>query len=130
MLKHLTPYIRFALMAGALTALVIANSREQGFREKLLDYIDDNALTEETKLRVVRTHRFFLILTNGLTTFPTARETGMIISSLRAIKTVDGEEKPVSLYECDDVRINTYGSLNLDLNYGKVDFHQQAVPGV
>ena len=52
MLKYLTPFIRFALMTGALSAIVIANSKKQCFRGKLLDYIDDNALTEETKLRV------------------------------------------------------------------------------
>ena len=53
MLNHLTTYIQFALVAGAVSVLVVANSKDQGFRQKLLDYIDDNAQTEETKLRVV-----------------------------------------------------------------------------
>ena len=47
MLKHLSHYICFAAIAGALTAAVIANSRGQTFRENLLDYIDDNALADE-----------------------------------------------------------------------------------
>ena len=53
MLKYLTTYMQCALVAGAVSALVIANSRDQGFRQSLLDYIDDNALTEETQLRIV-----------------------------------------------------------------------------
>jgi hypothetical protein len=121
MLKYLTPFIRFALMTGALTAIVIANSKEQGFRGKLLDYLDDNALTEQTKLSVYEPTDFSHI-DERFDHFSYHRgDWDDYIVSPR-YKDLNGEERPVSLYESDDVRINTYGSLNLELNYARSIF--------
>jgi hypothetical protein len=53
MLKHPSSYIRFLLILGALYVLVIANSKEKGFKEKFLDFIDETAVSEETILRIV-----------------------------------------------------------------------------
>ena len=121
MLKYLTPFIRFALMTGALSAIVIANSKEQGFRGKLLDYIDDNALTEETKLRVYEpTDSPHLDERFDAFSYRQGDWDDYIISP--RYKDIEGKDKPVSLYESDDVRINTYGSLNLELDYAKSIF--------
>jgi hypothetical protein len=121
MLKQLSHYIWFAALAGALSAAVIANSRGQGFREKLLDYIDDNALAEEVTVLVddpsdsstidERFDRF---------SFRPGDWEDYIIAP--RYNDLNEKEKRTSLYRGDDVRIETYGLLNLDLKYGQSIF--------
>ncbi len=117
MLKYLTTYMQCALVAGAVSVLVVANAKDQGFRQSLLDYIDDNALTEETQLRIVEPSESSSIndTYDNFSYRPGDWEDYVISSQYKAS---DGSEKRLSLYEGDDIRINTYGSLGLNLVYG------------
>ncbi|MBP7735120.1 MAG: hypothetical protein KA369_04030 [Spirochaetes bacterium] len=121
MLKQLSHYIWLAAIAGALTAAVIANSRGQGFREKLLDYIDDNALVDEVTVAIDEPSD------------PTVLDERFDLFSCRSgdwedyvvdprYRNIAEKEKMTSLYRGDDVRIETYGFLNLDLKYGQSIF--------
>ncbi len=121
MLKQLSHYIWFAAMAGVLTIVVIANSRGQGFREKLLDYIDDNALTEEVTVRVYDpSDSSYLEEKYDKFSYRPGDWEDYIIDP--RYKDLEGKEKRTSLYRGDDVRIETYGALNLDLKYGQSKF--------
>lgn len=121
MLKQLSQYICFAAIAGTLMAAVIANSRGQAFREKLLDYIDDNALADEVSHVIEEPSD------------PTALDERFDRFSYRygdwedyiidpRYRNIADKEKMTSLYRGDDVRIETYGFLNLDLKYGQSIF--------
>lgn len=121
MLKQLSHYIWFTAVAGALTAAVIANSRGQGFREKLLDYIDDNAVTGEVTVRTSDpSDSSSLDETYDMFSYRSGDWEDYIIAP--RYDDIEGKEKRTTLYRGDDVRIETYGMLNLDLKYGQSMF--------
>jgi len=97
MLKYLTTYMQCALVAGAVSVLVVANAKDQGFRQSLLDYIDDNALTEETQLRIVEPSESSSIndTYDNFSYRPGDWEDYVISSQYKAS---DGSEKRLSLY--------------------------------
>lgn len=121
MLKQLSTYIRFALMAGTLTAIVIANSKEQGFRNRLLDYIDDNAVAEEPALIMADPSDDETVADtyDSLAYHPGDWDDYILYPRYRDL---ENREKRLSLYESSDVNIITYGSLNLELSYGQSFF--------
>lgn len=121
MLKLLPTCLRFALMAGTVTAIVVANSREQGFRNRLLDYIDDTVIEEgpapglagSVADESIKDPRDLLSYHPGdwddYILYPRYRD-------------LENREKRLSLYEGSDINIITYGSLNLELSYGQSFF--------
>ncbi len=114
-------YIRITLIIGALYFLVIANTTEKGFKEKLLDYIDETAQSEETILRLVEpTDTLAIDQRYDSLTYRNGDWDEYIISSL--YKDYDEKEKRLKLIEGSDVTINTYGSFDLDLSYGMAMF--------
>ncbi|MBN2159501.1 MAG: hypothetical protein JW807_08905 [Spirochaetes bacterium] len=121
MLKQLPLYIRFALITGALTTIVIANSREQGFREKLLDYIYFNSQTEDIKLLTIDpSNDSYLDYEYDSFSYRSGDWEDYVISS--RYRNLGDRDERITVYRGDDVAIHTYGSLNLDLNYGKSIF--------
>ncbi len=118
MLKQLSHYIWFAAMAGALSAVVIANSKGQGFREKLLEYIDDNALTEEVTVRIYDpSDSLYLDDTYDKFSYRSGDWENYIVDP--RYYDIAEREKRTTLYRGDDVHIETYGSMNLGVQYGQ-----------
>ncbi len=118
--KLLPLYVRIALIFGAVSVIVIASSQEPGFREKLLDYIDDHALTGETLLHVSGPGNGPLDDMYDPFSYRAGDWEEYIIAP--RYRDLDDREKRIVLHESDEVRINTYGSLSLDLLYGKSMF--------
>ncbi len=118
--KQLPLYLRFAFILGALSLIVIANSGERGLREKLLDFIDDNTPDDEIRINVLGPDD--TPLHDGYDPFSyRSGDWEEYVVSPR-YRDLDDREKRIVLHESDDVRINTYGSLGLDLLYGKSIF--------
>ena len=118
MLKYLSTYVQIALVAGTVSMIVTANSKDQGFRDKLIDYLDDNARTEETKLRVIEpADNTFIDGTYDSFSYRQGDWEDYVVSP--RYRMADGQEKKVSIYRGDEVNVTAYGSLGLDLVYGK-----------
>ncbi len=121
MLKQLSHYICFAAIGAVLTAAVIANSRGQGFREKLLDYIDDYALADKVTV-VIEEPSDSTALDERFDRFSYRSGDWEDYIIDPRYKNIAEKEKMTSIYRGDDVRIETYGFLNLDLKYGQSIF--------
>ena len=129
MIKNLALYIKALILIGAVCYLTVSISRELSsndtFRDSLFKYIDQHSRREEAK--VVAPSRVLEVYGDeGADEVPFRYRSGdwnkYIISERYKLIIEDIKKDAFLIEEEEDVSINSYGSMKLNLKYGESRF--------
>ncbi|MCU0847673.1 MAG: hypothetical protein MUD12_07280 [Spirochaetes bacterium] len=121
MLKHLPLYLKFAVAASAASAVIVAYPRDKGLRDSLIDFAEKNRVREDVEL-ILDPADQYLYRTGEEERDAVLYRKGdwdrFIISPRYRVSEKD-DKLTVITPQDDDININAYGSLKVDLLYGK-----------
>jgi hypothetical protein len=114
--------LSLALPSAVVAAyFAAAYSSEKGFRDSLLDYIYNNSSTEDIEIKVIEPEDS--LYRNDPLDFFSYRNGDWRDNIIAHIyKDLGTDKNRTSIYEGDEIKIQTYGSLGLDLLYGKSSY--------
>ncbi|MCP4135623.1 MAG: hypothetical protein GY754_31940 [bacterium] len=124
-MKALPVYITVPILSGIIYAVAAAYTNNKGFKERLIDYIESNALTEETKVApkepaALTARPYFSNFSNeqqnDILKYRKGDWDRYVIGP--EYQALSQQDPSTMLYQGDDVNIHSYGSMRLALNYG------------
>ncbi len=129
MIKNLIPYVKAVVFVGAVCYMSVSISREfsgdDTFRESLLNFIDENSKKQE--VRIIAPTRSLRIYgeedsAEGPFRYVYGDWDKYVISERYKLIMGDIKKDSFIIEEEEDVNINSYGSMKLNLKYGKSKF--------
>ena len=131
MFKVLLAYVKIGLALGAVglaaAAVVGGYEDERGYRETLMDFMDSHSRKEEVVINVpLRSDLNELsVKESAPLTYSKGDWTKYVLAPRRRIVTEDGQEV-LHIEEEEEVNINSYGSMKLNMLYGKSKFRKNS----
>ncbi len=122
MLKRLPLYMAISLCAGMVSLFAVVHSRQGGFRDRLLDYIDANESTvadEVVLLEEPPGDAEILPPDDGLHPFTYRPGDWTRYAITPEYRINEQGETALVIYSSEDMKVHSYGSMNLELAYGK-----------
>lgn len=116
MLRSLPLYIAMPVLAGIVYGAA-TYSADRGFKDRLLDYIEANATAEEAQIIAIDEMDRWLP-SERYNSFKYRKGDWERLITTPAYQFIDPFSDKTQIYSGDEVSLQTYGALNLDLNYG------------